>query len=81
MLGFNPDWKSRDPDCKFLPKLQPGSLFGDLIFDLRLWPQHQKLYESNPVYTRTQGSIWKIGDGAGNTIEENSSIFSLIRMR
>ena len=26
-------------------------------------------------------SVLGIGDGAGNTVEENSSIFSLIRMR
>ena len=24
LLGFNPDSKNRDPDCKFPPKLQPG---------------------------------------------------------
>jgi len=25
MPGFNPDWKNRDPRCKFRPKVQPWS--------------------------------------------------------
>ena len=24
-LGFNTNWKKHDPDCKFPPKVQPGS--------------------------------------------------------
>jgi len=27
------------------------------------------------------GAAERFGDGAGNTVEENSSVFSLIRMR
>jgi len=26
MPGFNPDWKNRDPGCKFPPKVQPSHL-------------------------------------------------------
>ena len=49
--GFNPDLKNRDPDCKFAPKVQPGSSFGALILCLRMRPRHQKFHKSNPAFT------------------------------
>jgi len=47
--GFNPDWKIPDRGYKFLPKVQLGSSFVELVFYRRIPPWHQKFHKSNSV--------------------------------
>ena len=47
------------------------------VLDDQTWKsKDNKIYDN-----RTIRQIKRHGDGAGNTVEENSSIFSLIQMR
>ena len=39
---FNPDWKNRDPGCKFPSKVQLGSTFGASIFYPRIRSRSEK---------------------------------------
>jgi len=43
--------------------------------------QHSNFNCENIISEKERASTLRYGDGAGNTVEENSSIFSLIRIR
>ena len=52
--GLTPTGNITTLAVNFPPKLQPGSSFGALIFDLRIRSRHQTFHKSNAGCTRTR---------------------------